>query len=277
MQLKGKTALVLGASRPVGRAIARSLAGRGVRLVLPWFDWPEDVRSLEDEFGASSANHRCLKVDLRKREEVQALAADLADWSGSLDILINNIERGGMPVVHGSYGLAVNRDQWQREMDTTLHAKWLVFEHCLGLLRKPAQAAVINISSIAALTGRSGAAGLLFSDGYAAANRGVASLTATWARLGAPTIRVNEIMLGIIDHRHGPGTRGWSLLSEKQRQAILAHTLLGRTGTPEEVARAVLFLLEDADFMTGTIIRLDGGFVLGGDRVPPLPEGVLER
>ena len=275
MDIKETTALVLGASRPIGRAIARELAGRGARLVLPWYDWPEDVRSLKNEFCADAGSHLCPRTDLRREEEVRELAALIERECGSLSILINNIERGGMPVLHGPYTLEVNRDQWQREMDTTLHAKWLVFTHCLDLLKKSGEAAVINISSIAAQTGRAGIAGLLFNDGYAAANRGVQGLTATWARLGAPTIRVNEIMLGLFDHRHGPGTRGWGLLREEERTEILQHTLLGRTGRPEEVARLVAFIVGEAGFMTGSVIRLDGGFVLGGEPVRPMPPGIL--
>jgi 3-oxoacyl-[acyl-carrier protein] reductase len=87
-------------------------------------------------------------------------------------------------------------------------------------------------------------------------------------------VRVNELMLGLFDSRHGPGTRGWGLLAEVEREALLAHTLLGRTGRPEEAAEAVLFLLQ-AEFMTGAALRLDGGFVLGGEKVPAMPEGVL--
>ncbi len=268
--LTGKYALVLGASRSVGRAIARKLAEEGARLILPWHDWPESVQEMEEEF----ADHLSLQADLRCPESVQALARRIEAECGCLNILINNIERGGMPVVHGSYDRPVNSGQWQVEMETTLWAKQLVFDHCLPLLRQAEQATVVNISSIAALTGRSGPAGLLFSDGYAAANRGVSSLTETWARLGAPTIRVNELMLGLFNHRHGPGTRGWNLLTPAEQEALLRHTLLGRTGSSEEVAEAVLFLLQ-ADFMTGAVLRLDGGFVLGSSQVPDMPEGVL--
>ncbi|MCI5133352.1 MAG: SDR family oxidoreductase, partial [Candidatus Electrothrix sp. EH2] len=170
---------------------------------------------------------------------------------------------------------AVNAEQRRLEMDTTLHAKWLVFEHSLPLLRRAKQASVINMSSVAAVTGRSGPAGLFFNDGYAAANRGISSLTETWAKIGAPKIRVNELMLGLIDYRHGPGTRGWELLSEQEKEQLVQHTLLRRTGTPDDVARAVLFLIRDADFMTGACLRMDGGFVLGGEQVPAMPEGVL--
>lgn len=270
MNLTDTYALVLGASRGMGRAIARRLANAGARLILPWFDWPESVQEMEKEF----AGHLCLHADLRRPDSVQALVRRIEEDCGCLHILINNIERGGMPVLHGSYDRPVNSEQWQLELETTLRAKQLVFDHCLPLLRRAEQAAVVNISSIAALTGRSGPAGLLFNDGYAAANRGISSLTETWARLGAPTIRVNELMLGLFEQRHGPGTRGWGLLRPAEQEALLRHTLLRRTGSPEEAAEAVMFLLQ-AEFMTGTVLRLDGGFVLGHSQVPDMPAGAL--
>lgn len=261
---------MLGASRSIGRAVARKLAAEGARLILPWFDWPESVQEMKEEF----ADHLTLQADLRCPEEVQTLARRIKEECGCLHILINNIERGGMPTVHGSYDRPVNSGQWQLELETTLRAKQLVFDCCLPLLRQAGQAAVVNISSIAAVTGRSGPAGLLFSDGYAAANRGVSSLTETWARLGASSIRVNELMLGLFDGRHGPGTRGWGLLKPTAQEQLLNHTLLRRSGSPDEAAEAVLFLLQAA-FMTGAVLRLDGGFVLGCEQVPDMPEGVL--
>ncbi len=275
MKLKNKCALVLGATRGIGLAVARELAAQGVRLALPWFDWPEDSQAVREEFSRPQAGHLMIETDLRDSLQVREMAERIAREFGGLHILVNNIERGGMPVVHGSYEREVNRGQWQVEMETTLHAKWLVFEHCLPLLQKEDQAAVVNISSIAGVVGRFGPAGLIFNDGYAAANRGIASLTETWARIGAPTIRVNEIMLGLIDTRHGRQTRGWKSLAEKDRKELLAHTLLGRTGTPAEVAGTVMFLVRDADFMTGSVIRLDGGYLLGGESVPPMPDGVV--
>ncbi|MGD9948539.1 MAG: SDR family NAD(P)-dependent oxidoreductase [Desulfobulbus sp.] len=275
MQIRGKRALVLGPSRGVGLAIARKLADEGVRLALPWHDWPESAVAMAEEFGKRGENHFAMQADLRHPQDIAALMTSIEEQFGGLDILINNIERGGMPILHGGYHREINREQWQLEMETTLHAKWLVFDLALPLLRRSPEATVVNISSIAAVTGRSGPTGLLFNDGYSAANRGVASLTETWARLGAPSIRVNELMLGLIDQRHGPGTRGWGLLSKEQQQALVDHTPLGRTGTPEEVAQAVLFLVRDADFMTGSVLRMDGGFVLGGDQPSTMPAGVL--
>ncbi len=275
MQIRGKRALVLGASRGIGLAIARTLADEGVRLALPWYDWPDSAMAMIEEFDLRREGHLPIQTDVRQPREITALMHAIQEQFSGLDILVNNIERGGMPILHGGYDRVINREQWQLEMETTLHAKWLVFDQALPLLRQSTQGAVVNISSIAAITGRSGPAGLLFNDGYSAANRGIASLTETWARMGAPSIRVNELMLGLVEERHGPGTRGWELLSDQQQQALIRHTPLGRTGTPAEVAQAVLFLVRDADFMTGSVLRMDGGFVLGGDPPSIMPAGVL--
>lgn len=275
MKIKGKTALVAGASRGIGRAVARRLAVEGATLVLPWYDWPEDSSEMQSEFSSQANGHIFIHADLRKEEEVRKLAEAIALKTDGLHILINNIERGGMPVIHGSYSRQVNSEQWQLEMDTTLLAKRLLFEYCLPLMQQVDEAAVVNISSIAAITGRSGPAAMIFNEGYAAANRGIRTLTETWARLGAPRVRVNEIMLGLIDTRHGRGTRGWNEMNKEAQSALIDHTLLERTGTPGEVADTVLFLVRDATFMTGTVIRLDGGYALGGEKVPQMPKGVL--
>jgi 3-oxoacyl-[acyl-carrier protein] reductase len=277
MKIRGKTALVAGGARGIGLAIARKLAACGARLVIPWFDWPEDARLVAEEFSRRSPEHLLIRTDLRDPEAVAHLLQNVHGSSGCLHILINNVERGGMPVIHGPYDREINREQWRLELDTTLLAKRLLFEAALPLLRKADRATVINISSVAGLVGRSGPAGLVFSDGYAAANRAVSSLTETWARIGAPTITVNELMLGLFDSRHGKGTRGWQTLSPKEKKRLLNHTLIGRTGRPAEAARAVLFLIREAEYMTGTVLRLDGGYALGGDSVPPMPEGVLEK
>jgi len=149
------------------------------------------------------------------------------------------------------------------------------FDSALPYLKASENGVVINFSSIAGITGRSGPASLIFNDGYAAANRGISLLTETWARIGAPQVRVNEIMLGIFETRHGEKTRGWELLDQEQRKSLINHTLLERTGTIEDVVNAVLFVVKDAPFMTGSIIKLDGGYTLGGETVQPMPEGIV--
>ena len=194
MNVYGASGLVLGASRPIGLAVARLLASRGVRLALPWYDWPESAAAMEREFG--DQGHLCLPVDLRDADQVAGLMARVGERFGGLDLLVNNIERGGMPVVHGGYQREVNRQQWQLEMDTTLHAKWLVFDQALPLLRKRESAAVVTISSIAGMIGRTGPAGLLFNDGYAAANRAHRAGERTHARPNRQPARTGYPRLG---------------------------------------------------------------------------------
>ena len=276
MEIKDKVALVLGASKGIGRAIACALAGSGAKLVLPYhYDWPEESADMKKEFAPLGANHLTIETDLRDADEVRSLIAQVQEKFGALHILINNIERGGMPVVHGSYDHEVNREQWDLEMDTTLKAKWLVVHNALPLMKHSGEGVILNLSSIAGIVGRSGPAGLIFNDGYAAANRAVSSCTQTWAREAAPGVRVNELMLGFFATRHGEGTRGWELLKDSEKRAIVEHTLLQRTGNLDEIIRAVLFLIQDAPFMTGTVLRLDGGYVQGGEKVPEMPQGIL--
>ena len=268
MEIRGKTALVLGGGRGVGREAGLALAREGAKVVMTWFDWPEESAAMREELAALGPEHLAVRVDLREPEEVEKLSRTIAERYGSLDILVNNIERGGMPVLHGPY----IPEQWDLEMDTTLKAKWWVFNAHLPLLKRNG-GVVINVSSVAGIVGRSGPAGLLFNDGYAAANRAVSSFTETWARLCAPEVRVNEIMLGIFDSRHGELTRGWKLLTQEQRNAVLGQILTGRTGRADDFIKALFFLIRDADYMTGAVLRLDGGFAIGHSRVPPMPTG----
>jgi len=271
MKLNGNVALVLGGIKGIGKGIALALADTGVKVAVNYFDWPEELDALKTDLIDAGRQHLILKTDLRKTEAIPRMIDKVIDRFGRLDILINNIERGGWPVVHGSY----NQQQWDLEMETTLRAKHWVFEAALPHLKASGDAVVINFSSIAGIVGRCGPARLIFNDGYAAANRGISLLTESWARIGAPEVRVNEIMLGFFETRHAEKTRGWGLLTEKQKRALRAHTLLGRTGTIEDAVKAVLYIIKDAEFMTGSVLRLDGGYVLGGEKVGEIPEGIL--
>ena len=271
MKVKGRIALVLGAATGIGRAIGMALARSGAHVVLTYFDWPEDSTAMQQELAEIPGDHLAAKVDLRDPQQIENLLDRVRNHYGKLHILINNIERGGMPIVHGPY----IPEQWNLEMETTLRAKWWVFKEALPLLKKADEGAVITLSSIAGIVGRSGPAALIFNDGYAAANRAVSSFTEIWAREAAPTVRVNELMLGFFESRHAEKTRGWSLLSEEQKESIRRHTLLQRTGRLDEIVKSVFFIIEDATFMTASVIRMDGGYVLGGEEIPPMPEGVL--
>ena len=271
MELNGKVALVLGAVKGIGKGIGLALAKQGVSVALNYCDWEEELDNLKRDF--SGSRHLILRTNLLKVDTIPGMIRQVINHYGRLDILINNIERGGWPVVHGPY----NQQQWDLETQTTLRAKRWVFEAALPWLQATGDGVAINFSSIAAIVGRSGPAGLIFNEGYAAANRGISLLTETWARMGAPRVRVNEIMLGLVATRHAENTRGWGLLSDAQKQALIDHTLLQRTGTVEDVVKTVLYVIEDASFMTGTVLRLDGGYVLGTDTVGKMPNGVIKQ
>lgn len=271
MELKNKVALILGAIKGIGNGIGIALAKEGANVALNYFDWEERLDKLKRDFAATGQDPLIIRTDLLKTEKIQGLVRKVQEHFGRLDILINNIERGGWPIVHGPY----TKEQWDLEMETTLRAKRWVFETALPYLKASGSGVVINLSSIAGIVGRSGPASYIFNDGYAAANRGISLLTETWARMGAPEVRVNEIMLGLVATRHAEKTMGWGLLAESQKQALTEHTLLERTGTIEDVVKAVLFIIKDAPYMTGSVLRLDGGYVLGGEKVPPMPKGVL--
>ena len=271
MEIKGRVALVLGAIKGIGKGIGLELARLGARVAFNYFDWEESLDGLKADLAPFGPDVLITRTDMLDTGSMDGLIQKVIDRYGRLDILINNIERGGWPVVHGPY----TAEQWDLEMATTLRAKMWVFNAALPYLKSNQNSVVVNFSSIAGIVGRSGPAAYVFNEGYAAANRGVSLLTETWARIGAPQVRVNEIMLGMVETRHGDNTRGWGLLTARQQQAILDHTLVGRMGKIEDVVKAVLFVVRDAPFMTGGILRLDGGYVLGGEAVAPMPRGVL--
>lgn len=271
MELSGNVALVLGAIKGIGREIGKTLARQGVKVALTYYDWEESLDEMRGDFNEIGGDHLIIKINLLETSSIPGLIKTVVDRFGRLDILINNIERGGWPVVHGPYV----EEQWDLEMHTTLRAKRWVFEAALPYLKLSENGVVVNLSSIAGIVGRSGPASLVFNEGYSAANRGISLLTETWARMGAPEVRVNEIMLGIIESRHGENTRGWGLLCESERKALIMHTLVGRMGRITDVIKAVVFIIRDAPFMTGSVLRLDGGYVLGGEGIAEMPKGVL--
>ncbi|MCP4112440.1 MAG: SDR family oxidoreductase [Desulfobacteraceae bacterium] len=271
MELKDKVALVLGSIKGIGKGIGLALADQGVNVALNYYDWQESLDEMKQDFIETGAEHLIIRTNLLGTDNIPWLIQKVTDHFGRLDILINNIERGGWPVVHGPY----ESEQWDLEMATTLRSKWWILDSAIPYLKASGNGAVINLSSIAGIVGRSGPASYIFNDGYAAANRGISLLTETWARIGAPEVRVNEIMLGFVETRHGDKTRGWNLLTDDQKQAIIDHTLMQRIGTVDDVVKAVLFILKDAPFMTGTVLKIDGGYTLGNDKVCPMPDGVL--
>jgi 3-oxoacyl-[acyl-carrier protein] reductase len=142
MEIKNKTALVLGAIKGIGKGIGLALAREGVNVALNYFDWEESLDDLQQDFAETGQDHLIIQTDLLETDKIQGLVEKVVDRFGRLDILVNNIERGGWPVVHGPY----DQKQWDLEMATTLRAKRWVFESALPHLKSSGDAVVLNLS-----------------------------------------------------------------------------------------------------------------------------------
>ena len=142
-----KVALVLGGIKGIGKGIGLALAQDGIRVALPYHDWEESLPDLKRDFAQTGIDHLIIRINLLETEKIFQFVQQVVDHFNRLDILINNIERGGWPVVHGKY----NQKQWDLEMATTLRAKQWVFDAALPHLRKSQNACVINFSSIAGI------------------------------------------------------------------------------------------------------------------------------
>ena len=137
MKSAKKVVLIPGASRPLGRAVAHAFGSAGISLILPYIDdWPGSVEDMVSDFSRSGYSFFPHPCNLTEPGETREFISTIEERFGCLHYLVNNIERGGMPVVHGSYDRTVNKSQWQLEFDTTLKAKWELVHRCLPLIRE---------------------------------------------------------------------------------------------------------------------------------------------
>jgi 3-oxoacyl-[acyl-carrier protein] reductase len=234
-RLEGKLALVTGASRGIGRAIATELAGAGARVVVGYRSGAEEAGSLAQEIGG-----RAVQADVADPEQ----AARLVEESGDLDILVNNagLTRDGLIA-------RMSDEDWRAVIDTNLGG---VFHTCRaaarGMMRRRS-GSIVNLTSVVGIHGNPG------QTNYAASKAGIIGFTKSLAReLASRGVRANAVAPGYIQ------TALTEVLPEEVQQAILANTPLGRLGTPEDVAGAVRFLCSDeASFVTGEVVLVDGG------------------
>jgi 3-oxoacyl-[acyl-carrier protein] reductase len=233
--LEGKTALVTGGSRGIGRAIALELAQAGATVVVGYRDGRDEAETV-----ASEAGGRAVQADVSSAED----AARLVDEAGDLDVLVNNagVTRDGL--------LARMPDEdWRVVLETNLSS---VFYTCRaaarGMMRRRA-GAIVNVSSVVGLHGNPG------QTNYSASKAGIIGFTKALAReLGSRGVRANVVAPGYVE------TRLTDVLPEEARGAMLANTPLGRLGQPDDVAGAVRFLCSDeASFITGEVLLVDGG------------------
>jgi 3-oxoacyl-[acyl-carrier protein] reductase len=233
--LEGKTALVTGASKGIGRAIATELAAGGATVVVGYRSGKDEAEALASELGG-----RAIQADVSNAEDAARLVAE----AGDLDILVNNagLTRDGLLA-------RMSDDDWRTVIDTNLAS---VFYTCRAVCRpmmKKRAGAIVNVSSIVGVHGNWG------QTNYAASKAGIIGFTKSLAReLGSRGVRANVVAPGYVK------TQLTDVLPEEATEAMLANTPLGRLGEPTDVAGAVRFLCSDeASFITGEVLLVDGG------------------
>ncbi|MCS7055767.1 MAG: 3-oxoacyl-[acyl-carrier-protein] reductase [Thermoflexales bacterium] len=246
-QLGGKSAIVTGASRGIGRAIAIELARRGAAVVVNYNTSETAAHDVVKTITESGGTAIAFKADVSKLDEAAALVKAALDAFGRLDILVNNAG-----TTRDTLLMTMSEEDWDTVISADLKS---VFNCCKAAVRPMIRARsgrIINISSVVGLAGQGG------QTNYAAAKAGVIGFTKSLAKeLGSRNITVNAVAPGFIP------TALTDVLTEEQKQAILKATPLGRFGTPEEVAYAVSFLASDeAAFITGAVLSVDGGLVM---------------
>jgi 3-oxoacyl-[acyl-carrier protein] reductase len=233
--LEGKTALVTGGSRGIGRAIAVELARAGASVVVGYRSGAEEAEAVAAETGG-----RAVQADVSDPDE----AKRLVDEAGDLDLLVNNagLTRDGLIA-------RMSDDDWRAVIDTNLGG---VFHTCRAVARgmmKRRSGAIVNVSSVVGVHGNPG------QTNYAASKAGIIGFTKALAReLGTRGVRANVVAPGYVR------TRLTEVLGDELTGAMLANTPLGRLGEPEDIASAVRFLCSDeASFITGEVVLVDGG------------------
>jgi 3-oxoacyl-[acyl-carrier protein] reductase len=234
-RLEGKTALITGASKGIGKAIATELAAAGATVVVGYRSGKDEAEALASELRGAA-----IQADVSSAEEAKRLVEE----AGDLDILVNNagLTRDGLLA-------RMSDDDWQTVIDTNLAS---VFYTCRAVTRpmmKKRAGAIVNISSIVGVHGNWG------QTNYAASKAGIIGFTKSLAReLGSRNIRANVVAPGYVK------TQLTDVLPEEATGAMLENTPLGRLGDPEDVAGAVRFLCSDAaSFITGEVLLVDGG------------------
>jgi 3-oxoacyl-[acyl-carrier protein] reductase len=234
-RLDGKRALVTGASKGIGRAIAVELARAGADVAVGFRSGREEAEALAEEIGGQA-----LQADVSRADE----AARLVDDAGDLDILVNNagLTRDGL--------IARMPDgDWHTVLDTNLGGAFYTCRAVARGMMRRRSGAIVNLTSVVGLHGNPG------QTNYAASKAGIIGLTKALAReLASRNVRVNAVAPGYIE------TALTDVLPDEAQQAILQNTPLQRMGSPEDVAGAVRFLCsESASFITGEVLLVDGG------------------
>jgi len=242
MNFEGKTAIVTGAARGIGLAIARALAAGGARLVLVDVLEEELEKAAKDLNGA--ADVRTYAVDVTDEAAVGRMIDEVAEQCGSIDILINNAG-----ITRDDLLLRMDADEWDTVLRVNLKGTFLMTKHVARYMVRQKAGRIVNLASVSGLVGNPGQAN------YSASKAGVVGFTRTVAReLARKNITCNAVAPGFID------TEMTRVLPEKAKASALAAIPMKRMGQAEDVAKAVCFLAsDDAAYVTGHVLPVDGG------------------
>ena len=247
MLLKGKTALVTGSARGLGKAIALKLASMGANIVLNDIAASESLDETAEEFRKAGYNVAVARGDVRNQDDVKAMVSAAVENFGSLDILVNNAG-----ITRDKPMAMMSEEDWDSVLDINLKGAFLCTKFATKQMIKQKYGRIVNIASVAGRYGNRGQAN------YSASKAGLIGLTKSTAKeFASKGITCNAVTPGLIQ------SHMTDALPEEVRQKYLENIPLGRFGTPEDVANVVAFLASDeASYVTAQVIDIDGGLVM---------------
>ncbi|WP_332630743.1 3-oxoacyl-[acyl-carrier-protein] reductase [Halalkalibacter flavus] len=245
--LQGKTAIVTGASRGIGRATAIELGRNGANVVVNYAGSQERAEQVVAEIKAFGVDALAVQADVANAEQVQAMVKETIDAFGRVDILVNNAG-----ITKDNLIMRMKEDEWDAVINTNLKGVFNCGKAVTRQMMKQRYGRIINVASVVGVLGNAGQAN------YVAAKAGVIGLTKTMAReLANRNIHVNAVAPGFIE------TDMTDELGEDMKGQLLSQIPLATLGKPESIANVIRFLASpDADYMTGQTLHVDGGMVM---------------